>query len=108
MRPSRVAAALGRTRAAPAPVLGVRMAFEPGRGRTALPVRSALVVSALAVGVVVAVLTFAAGLDRLISTPERYGWGWTGSVGFGFDPIPASVTTALVADRHLSDCRREQ
>ena len=78
------------------------MAFEPGRGRTAVPVRSALVVTALAVGVVVAVLTFAASLDRLVETPARYGWGWTGSIGFGFDPIPASVTKALVADRHLS------
>jgi hypothetical protein len=100
--PSRLAAVLSRTGVRPAPVLGVRMAFEPGRGRTAVPVRSALVVSALAVGAVVAVLTFAASLDRLIATPSRYGWGWTGSIGFGFDPIPSSVTKALVADNHLS------
>ena len=80
-RPSRVAAALARTGIRPAPVLGVRMAFEPGRGRTAVPVRSALVVTSLAVGVVVAVLTFAASLDRLVETPARYGWGWTGSIG---------------------------
>ena len=101
-RPSRIAAALASAGIRPAPVLGVRMAFEPGRGRTAVPVRSALVVNALAISVVVGVLTFAASLDRLVETPARFGWGWTGSIGFGFDPIPESVTKALVADHHLS------
>jgi hypothetical protein len=40
-RPSRLGSALGRAGSVPG-AIGVRMAFEPGRGRTAVPVRSAL------------------------------------------------------------------
>jgi predicted lysophospholipase L1 biosynthesis ABC-type transport system permease subunit len=52
------------------------MAFEPGRGRTAVPVRSAFVGAALGALGVVAVLTFAASLHALVTTPARYGWDW--------------------------------
>ena len=96
-RPSRVAERLSRSGFRPARVIGVRMAFEPGHGRTAVPVRSALVTTALAIAAVAAVFTFSTNLNRLAETPERYGWGWTGSVGFGFDPLPSEVTTRLVA-----------
>ena len=96
--PSRVAEALGRAGLRAAPVIGVRMAFEPGRGRTAVPVRSALVTTALAIASVAAVFTFTTNLDRLAETPDRYGWGWTAVTGFGFDPEPGAVTKRLVAD----------
>ncbi len=55
---------------------GVRMALEPGRGRTAVPVRTTIVGAALAVATVVAALTFASSLDHLVSTPRLYGWSW--------------------------------
>src|SRR6202011_966326 len=62
----------------PAPaVAGVRFALERGRGRTAVPVRSALLGSALAVAVVVATLTFGSGLSTLVSHPTLYGWNWS-------------------------------
>ncbi len=77
------------------------MAFEPGRGRTAVPVRSALVTTALALASVVAVFTFATNLDRLVDTPARYGWNWTATSGFGFDPSPHEMTDRLVAERGL-------
>jgi FtsX-like permease family len=57
-------------------VVGVRFALEPGRGRTAVPVRSALLGAVLAVAVVVAALTFASGLSTLVSHPALYGWNW--------------------------------
>ena len=101
-RPSRVAEVLGRTGLRPAPVIGVRMAFEPGRGRAAVPVRSAMVTTALAVAVVVAVASFATNLDRLVATPARYGWNWTASTGFGFDPTPRAMTEKLVGDRAVA------
>src|SRR5207249_1887590 len=41
---------------APAAAIGVRMAFEPGRGRSAVPVRSALTGTAVAVAAVVAAM----------------------------------------------------
>jgi hypothetical protein len=62
----------------PAPaVVGARLALEPGRGRTAVPVRSALLGSVLAVAMVVTTLTFGSGLQSLVSHPALYGWNWS-------------------------------
>ena len=62
----------------PTPALvGVRLALEPGRGRTAVPVRSAMLGSVLAVAIVVATLTFGSGLQSLVSHPALYGWDWS-------------------------------
>ena len=60
-----------------AAVSGVRFALEPGVGRNAVPVRSAILGSVLAVMVVVATVTFGASLQTLISHPALYGWNWT-------------------------------
>lgn len=61
-----------------APVhLGLAMALEPGAGRTAVPVRSAIIGSILGVVGVVAALTFGVSMDSLIDAPGRYGWNWT-------------------------------
>jgi hypothetical protein len=74
LHPSRVATAIATT-GAPAPVVvGTRMALEPGRGRSALPVRSTFVAAIVAVTGIVAAFTFGASLDRLTNTPARYGW----------------------------------
>ena len=62
----------------PAPaVVGVRFALDSGRGRTAVPVRSALLGAVLAVALVVATLTFGSGLQSLVSHPALYGWDWS-------------------------------
>ena len=58
-------------------VVGVRFALEPGQGRTAVPVRSALLGTVLAVVTVVATLTFASSLHTLVSHPPLYGWNWS-------------------------------
>src|SRR5439155_18377549 len=42
-RPSRLSAGATRAGAPPSAAAGIRMALEPGRGRTAVPVRSAVV-----------------------------------------------------------------
>ena len=46
-------------------------------GRTAVPVRSALLGAVLAVALVVATLTFGSGLQSLVSHPALYGWDWS-------------------------------
>lgn len=61
----------------PQAVIGVRFALEPGRGRTAVPVRSALLGAVLAVALVVATLTFGSGLQTLVSHPALYGWNFS-------------------------------
>jgi hypothetical protein len=57
-------------------VIGVRFALEPGRGRTSVPVRSALVSTVLAVVLLVATVTFGSSLHTLVSDPPLYGWDW--------------------------------
>jgi len=98
-RPSRV---VGWLRASGAPLTagtGVRMALEPGRGRTAVPVRTTIVGAALAIATVVAALTFASSLDHLVSTPRLYGWSWDARVSTNGDTAEAAnALHAKVAD----------
>ncbi len=63
-----------------AAVTGVRFALERGRGTTAVPVRSALIGSALAVTLLVATITFGSGLNTLVSHPSLYGWNWDDAI----------------------------
>ncbi len=72
--------------------VGVRFALEPGRGRTAVPVRSALMGTALAVTLLVATFTFASGLHTLISRPALYGWNWTYLLNPSNDVPPQAIT----------------
>ncbi len=69
-----VAARLATAGAPPTTVVGTRMALQAGRGRTAVPVRSTLVATTLGIFGVVAVIVFVASLDRLVDSPERWGW----------------------------------
>ena len=61
----------------PAPaVTGIRFALEPGGGREAVPVRSAILGAGLAVVAVVGTLVFGSSLRSLVSHPRLYGWNW--------------------------------
>jgi hypothetical protein len=77
-------------------VAGVRFALEPGHGRTAVPVRSALFGAALAVAIVVATLTFGSGLATLVSHPPLYGWNWSYVLEGG--PVPPQSVSLLRRD----------
>jgi ABC-type antimicrobial peptide transport system permease subunit len=58
----------------PVPVLiGTRFALEAGRGRTAVPVRPALLGAVSGVIGVLAAFTFARGVSDAIDNPERFG-----------------------------------
>jgi hypothetical protein len=78
----------------PAPaVAGLRFSFERGHGRAAVPVRSALIGAAVAVLLVIATLTFASGLNTLVSHPALYGWNWSYAIDSpsGSDVPPKAV-----------------
>jgi putative ABC transport system permease protein len=77
--------------------IGVRMALEPGHGRTAVPVRSALAGTTIAVGAVVAALVFSASLIGLVSTPHRYGQNWAQALNLGFGAFPAPLAAKFMA-----------
>jgi FtsX-like permease family len=86
-------------------VAGLRFALEPGRGRTAVPVRSVLAGAVLAVTVVAATLTFGASLSYLIARPALYGWNFSYALYStdGWGPFPtAQVTPVLHRDKLIA------
>jgi hypothetical protein len=94
--PSAMVGLLART-GAPSPVLtGARFALEPGRGRTAVPVRSVLLANVLAVAIVTATFNFGSGLSTLVSHPRLYGWNWDYALQ-GY-PVPPQSLSLLAKD----------
>src|SRR5205807_3719409 len=75
-RPSAVAGFMARASFPPSATAGVRMAFEPGRGRTAVPVRTTMFGAALSLFALAAALSFGSSLNRLVTTPALSGWNW--------------------------------
>ncbi len=56
-------------------VVGTRFALDPGRGRSTVPTRSAVAGAVLGVTGLVAAGAVLTSLERLVSSPNRYGWG---------------------------------
>ena len=86
----------------PAPaVVGIRFALEPGRGRTSVPVRSAIAGTALAVVLVIATVTFGNSLATLVSHPALYGWDWSYALEStdGYGPIPRRANRCSTTTR---------
>jgi hypothetical protein len=86
-------------------VIGARFAFEPGRGRSAVPVRPALVGAVAGVLGVLAAFTFSAGVSDAAANPARFGQTWQLTTFFGYngqDFGPANrVLRAVAADRDV-------
>lgn len=96
---ARVAASAGL----PVPlVVGTRFALEPGRGRSAVPVRPALLGAVTGVVGVLAAFTVAAGVADAVEHPERFGQNVSGAVFLGYagqDYFPADlILSALDAN----------
>ncbi len=85
----------------PAAVTGISFAVEPGVGRNAVPVRSAVLGAIVAMVVVVGTITFGSSMSTLVSHPALYGWNWNYDIdgGGGLGDIPGTqVATLLNAD----------
>lgn len=98
-RPSAIA---NRTRwltAWPTAAVGLRMAAEPGRGRTAVPVRSTLAGTIIALAAVIAALIFGTNLNRLVTTPHLFGQTWDMALSRDFSTIPTAQTSERLADQ---------
>jgi FtsX-like permease family/MacB-like periplasmic core domain len=105
-RTNRAGAALAGTGLPPTTVLGVRMAIEPGRGRTSVPIRTTILGTTFGIVALIASLTFSTSLDRLVATPSLYGWNWDALTGPQGEPGPDSIAKAqqtLEADRAIGD-----
>jgi hypothetical protein len=102
-RPSAIAAFVARSGLPASATTGVRLALEPGRGRTAVPVRSAGFALTVAVVALTASFGFSASFAHTVATPRLYGefgnFGGGFPSGRGFDKAIA----AMVADPGLSD-----
>jgi hypothetical protein len=94
--PSAIARLLARTGAPPPVLTGARFALEPGRGPTAVPVRSVLLANVLAVAIVTATFNFGGGLSTLVSHPRLYGWNWDYALQ-GY-PVPPQSLSLLAKD----------
>jgi len=82
---------------------GIRFAVDPGKGKSAAPVRSAMLGAVLAVAVLVSTLTFGASLDGLVSHPALYGWNFNYALLSGFagqEDLPAPQITKLLDHDH--------
>jgi hypothetical protein len=88
----------------PEPALaGLRFSLQRGRGRHAVPVRSALLGAVLAVAVVAATVTFGSSLVTLDSHPTLYGWNWNFAINSpGTNNVPPVVGRLLSRDRSVA------
>ena len=85
----------------PALAIGSRLAVEPGRGRRAVPVRSALVGAIVGVLGVVGCFTFRAGLTDAVADPQRSGVVWDFMIGSGEGPFTAKQLGPITDDRDV-------
>jgi ABC-type lipoprotein release transport system permease subunit len=95
-RPTLVLDILNRSRAPLSLTVGARLALDTGHGRSAVPVRSTLATTALAIAAVAAAVTFGSNLTRLVDTPRLYGQTWQVSIDAEFAQVArADVDTLL-------------
>ena len=102
-RPSAIAGFVARSGLPASAATGVRLALEPGRGRTAVPVRSAVVALTVAVVALTASFGFSASFAHLVATPRLYGEFGNFGGGYPFGGGFHDAIAAMVADPGLSD-----
>jgi hypothetical protein len=100
-RPSRLVERLGAAGAPPSTVIGVRAALEP-RPASGAPLSATLVGTTMAVVALTAALAFGAGLSRLVSEPDRYGWRWDGLFDTFEGGLGEEQAAELAADPDLA------
>jgi hypothetical protein len=80
----------------------VRMALEPGRGDTAVPVRTTIAGAVVAISAIVLALSFGASLHHLVDTPRLYGQNWDVQFGDDFSPdLAREAYPVLKRDRFV-------
>jgi FtsX-like permease family protein len=101
-RRSSLATLLARAGLSVPVVVGTRFALEPGRGRTSVPVRPALIGAVIGVLGILAAFTFSQGVADAAGHPERFGQTFhlSAFVGEGDqDFVPTDKLTAALRAR---------
>jgi hypothetical protein len=94
LKPSAVADAFAKAGLPPTAVAGVRLALEPGRGRTAVPVRSTVLGITVALAAFAASFAFLGSYRHLLATPRLYGVDF--DIGAGNPFLGTEVSPDLV------------
>lgn len=81
---------------------GVRLALQPGAGRTALPVRSTIAGAVIGVTALTAAIVFSASLSHLLASPRLYGVTWDAQVANTTDARIAAATRAVARDAQVA------
>lgn len=107
-RPSVVGGWALRTGLKPALAVGSRLAVEPGRGKRAVPVRSALSGAVVGVLGIVACFTFRAGINDAQANPERSGIVWDYEIVNSLGAFPPADVAKAGSDSAVSDALQAQ
>jgi len=91
----------GRVPLPPAASAGTRLALDPGRGRSSVPVRSATLGGTLGIAALVASLFFATSLTYLLATPRLSGAAWDMFLVVGPDQRK-SATSEIRSDPNVA------
>jgi hypothetical protein len=104
VRPSRITGAAAAAGLPAAAVLGIRHAFDRGRGAAAAPVRAGLAGAVAAVTALCAIAVFGASLSHLLASPELYGAPYQATINSGtgarpYDKVISDLDRARGIDR---------
>ncbi len=102
-RSNAAVAMVARTGAPPSVLVGVRNALERGRGRSSVPVATALVGATVAVMALVATTVFGASLNHLVRTPPLYGQNWQLDLGSMTTPQLDRALATLKPNRRVTN-----
>ena len=105
-RPAALPGLLARAGLSATAVAGTRLALDPGHGRSATPVRSAVAGISIAIAVAVGAFGFAASMGHFVDTPRLWGVDFTFGSGSPFGDRPVFERKAvpmLLAEPGLSD-----
>ncbi len=105
VKPSVVADAFAKAGLPATAVAGVRLALEPGRGRTAVPVRSTVLGITVAVAAFTASFAFLGSYRHLLVTPRLYGVDFDLGAGNPFlnSKVSPGIVRILMDDPAVSE-----
>jgi ABC-type lipoprotein release transport system permease subunit len=106
---------LGGTRLAPSVDMGVRFAFDPGRGETTTGIWTTVLGATLTIALLAGLWSFQVSLQHMLDTPRLYGWNWSVKSGapalpdvsaalvpaFSHDPVIAAFATGTITQAEL-------
>ncbi|MBV8979363.1 MAG: ABC transporter permease, partial [Acidimicrobiia bacterium] len=101
--PTALQDALARSSVPPAVAAGIRLALDPGRGRSAVPIRSTVIGAALGVGALAGALVFNGSLSHLLESPRLYGVAWDARVTTTASGDVAGLAETVKSDPDVAD-----